>query len=219
MLARAHTFTIEGLQTRHVTVEVDIRAGLPGVHDRRPRRRRGTRGARAGADGDTQLGLRVPRSSDHRQPRARRHTQGGPRSGSCPRLRPSRGQRTGPPRAAREPCAVRGAGTRRRGASLPGDAGCRAGDTGRGAGHTGARGHTRPRGEACGERRRGGRGAAEQRRTGPSRRAGGFTAGACRRGRRCAVRSARTRPERGTRPAPHGQGARGGRRGRTQHAS
>ncbi|MEA2140290.1 MAG: magnesium chelatase family protein [Solirubrobacteraceae bacterium] len=29
MLARAHTFTIEGLQTRHVTVEVDVRAGLP----------------------------------------------------------------------------------------------------------------------------------------------------------------------------------------------
>jgi magnesium chelatase family protein len=29
MLARAHTFTIEGLNTRHVTVEVDIRAGLP----------------------------------------------------------------------------------------------------------------------------------------------------------------------------------------------
>lgn len=29
MLARAHTFTIEGLQTRHVIVEVDIRAGLP----------------------------------------------------------------------------------------------------------------------------------------------------------------------------------------------
>jgi magnesium chelatase family protein len=29
MLARAHTFTIEGLQTRPVTVEVDIRAGLP----------------------------------------------------------------------------------------------------------------------------------------------------------------------------------------------
>jgi magnesium chelatase family protein len=29
MLARAHTFTIDGLQTRHVTVEVDIRAGLP----------------------------------------------------------------------------------------------------------------------------------------------------------------------------------------------
>jgi transposase-like protein len=25
MLARAHTFTIEGLHTRHVTVEVDIR--------------------------------------------------------------------------------------------------------------------------------------------------------------------------------------------------
>src|SRR5271155_1595640 len=29
MLARAHTFTIEGLQTRQVTVEVDIRTGLP----------------------------------------------------------------------------------------------------------------------------------------------------------------------------------------------
>jgi magnesium chelatase family protein len=29
MLARAHTFTIEGLQIRHVTVEVDIRPGLP----------------------------------------------------------------------------------------------------------------------------------------------------------------------------------------------
>ena len=29
MLARAHTFTIEGLQTRHVTVEVDVRSGLP----------------------------------------------------------------------------------------------------------------------------------------------------------------------------------------------
>ncbi len=28
MLARAHTFTIEGLQTRHVIVEVDIRPGL-----------------------------------------------------------------------------------------------------------------------------------------------------------------------------------------------
>jgi magnesium chelatase family protein len=29
MLARAHTFTIEGLHTRHVTVEVDVRSGLP----------------------------------------------------------------------------------------------------------------------------------------------------------------------------------------------
>src|SRR5271169_1896598 len=29
MLARTHTFTIEDLHTRHVTVEVDIRAGLP----------------------------------------------------------------------------------------------------------------------------------------------------------------------------------------------
>jgi magnesium chelatase family protein len=30
MLARAHTFTIDGLQTRRVSVEVDIRPGLPG---------------------------------------------------------------------------------------------------------------------------------------------------------------------------------------------
>jgi magnesium chelatase family protein len=30
MLARAHAFTIEGLHTRHVTVEVDVRPGLPG---------------------------------------------------------------------------------------------------------------------------------------------------------------------------------------------
>ncbi len=29
MLAQTHTFTIEGLHTRHVTVEVDVRAGLP----------------------------------------------------------------------------------------------------------------------------------------------------------------------------------------------
>ena len=29
MLARTHTFTIEGLLTRHVTVEVDVRPGLP----------------------------------------------------------------------------------------------------------------------------------------------------------------------------------------------
>ena len=29
MLARAHAFTIEGLHARHVTVEVDVRSGLP----------------------------------------------------------------------------------------------------------------------------------------------------------------------------------------------
>jgi magnesium chelatase family protein len=29
MLARSHTFTIDGLRTRHVTVEVDVRRGLP----------------------------------------------------------------------------------------------------------------------------------------------------------------------------------------------
>ena len=30
MLARAHAFTIDGFQTHHVTVEVDVRPGLPG---------------------------------------------------------------------------------------------------------------------------------------------------------------------------------------------
>ena len=29
MLARAHAFTIDGFQTHHVTVEVDVRPGLP----------------------------------------------------------------------------------------------------------------------------------------------------------------------------------------------
>ncbi|HMD51584.1 MAG TPA: ATP-binding protein [Solirubrobacteraceae bacterium] len=29
MLARAHTFTVDGLHVRHVTVEVDVRSGLP----------------------------------------------------------------------------------------------------------------------------------------------------------------------------------------------
>ena len=57
MLARAHTFTIDGLHTRHVTVEVDVRAGLPAftivgladaaVREARERMRRG----------DPQLGL------------------------------------------------------------------------------------------------------------------------------------------------------------------
>lgn len=31
MLARAHTFTISGLVTQHVVLEVDIRAGLPAI--------------------------------------------------------------------------------------------------------------------------------------------------------------------------------------------
>jgi magnesium chelatase family protein len=30
MLARTHAFTIDGLQARHVCVEVDVRTGLPG---------------------------------------------------------------------------------------------------------------------------------------------------------------------------------------------
>ena len=57
MLARTKTFTIEGLQTRPVTVEVDIRAGLPGFAIVGLADAVGARGARAGAGGDPQLGL------------------------------------------------------------------------------------------------------------------------------------------------------------------
>ncbi len=57
MLAQAHTFTIDGLQPRHVTVEVDVRAGLPsftivGLADAAVREARET-----GPLGDPQLGL------------------------------------------------------------------------------------------------------------------------------------------------------------------
>ena len=79
MLARAHTFTIDGLQTRHVTVEVDVRAGLPAftivgladaaVREARERVRAAIRNS----------GYRVPRPADHRQPRPGRPAQGRPR--------------------------------------------------------------------------------------------------------------------------------------------
>ena len=76
MLARAHTFTVDGLCTRHVTVEVDVRAGLPELLDHRPRRHRRARGARARPHRDPQLRVRVPGAADHRQPRPGRRAQG-----------------------------------------------------------------------------------------------------------------------------------------------
>ena len=49
MLARVTTFTIDGLEPRRVTVEIDVRAGPAELHHRRPGRPRGARGARARA--------------------------------------------------------------------------------------------------------------------------------------------------------------------------
>ncbi len=99
MLARAHTFTIDGLQTRHVTVEVDVRRGLPAFTDRRPRRRGGARGARARSRGDPQLRLRVPGAADHGQPRPRRRAEGRRRARPRARVCRARRQRPGPARA------------------------------------------------------------------------------------------------------------------------
>ena len=79
MLARAHTFTIEGLQTRHVSRRGRHPPRPAGVHDRRPRRRRGARGARARAGGDPQL--RVSSSRPGGSPRTSRPA-------TCPRSAP-----------------------------------------------------------------------------------------------------------------------------------
>ena len=56
-----------------------------GVHRRRARRQGGARGARTGARGDRQLGLRVPAAAHHGQPRARLPAQG--RAGVRPAAR------------------------------------------------------------------------------------------------------------------------------------
>ena len=71
------------------TVEVDVALGAAVVRPRRASRCGGARVARARASGHPQLGLRVPATADHRQPRARRPAQG------RPRLRP--GDRRGAP--------------------------------------------------------------------------------------------------------------------------
>ena len=76
MLASVATFAIEGVDSKEVTVEVDVRRGLPVVHPRRAPGRGRARGARARARGDAELGARVPAAADHREPRARAHPQG-----------------------------------------------------------------------------------------------------------------------------------------------
>ena len=118
MLARAHTFTIEALQTRHVTVEVDIRPGLPGftivgLADAAVREAR-----QRVQSAIINSGYEFPAQPDHREPRPRRRAED--RAGPRPRarLRGAGGQRAAAPRAVAEPRAVRRAGTRRRRAGL-----------------------------------------------------------------------------------------------------
>ena len=83
MLARLTTFAIDGLASRRITVEVDLRTGLPGVHHRRPRRRRGARVARARALRAPQLRLRVPEPARSRSTsRPRTSASRGPASTS-----------------------------------------------------------------------------------------------------------------------------------------
>ena len=95
MLARVVTFAIDGLEPRRVTVEIDVRAGLPsftivGLADRAVREARER--VRAAI---LNSGLRLPAAPRHRQPRARVAAQGRARastSRSPARSSPPRGQ-------------------------------------------------------------------------------------------------------------------------------
>ena len=106
MLARAHTFTTEGLHVQRVTVEVDIRAGLPafvivGLADA------AVREARERVQAAIRNWLRVPVAPDHREPCAGGCAQG--RTGARPRARVRRagGKRPGSARPPRQLRAVR----------------------------------------------------------------------------------------------------------------
>ena len=61
--------------------------GAARVRDRRSRRRGRARGARAGAGGDPQLGVRVPGQANHREPRAGGRAEGRARAGPGARVR------------------------------------------------------------------------------------------------------------------------------------
>ena len=129
MLARARTFTIEGLQTRAVTVEVDIRAGLPsftivGLADAAVREARDR--VRAAI-----------LNSGYEFPERRITANLAP--GDIPKVGPGLDLALACavlaasdqlPKAAGEPCAVRRALARRRGAPLPRHSGDRAGGAG-----------------------------------------------------------------------------------------
>ena len=119
VLARVTTFAIDGLASRRVTVEVDLRHGLPAFTIVGTRRCRRARVARARACRAAELGLRVPAAAHHGQPRARAPAQG------RPRLRPRDGLRRCSPRrsssrdGARPLGGLRRALARRRAAPLP----------------------------------------------------------------------------------------------------
>ena len=139
MLARTRTFTIEGLQTRPVTVEVDIRPGLPafaivGLADASVREARERVQAAI-----LNSGYEFPGAADHREPRARGRAEGrpglGPGAGlrACwPRASSCRGsgwdaravRRAGARRRACEPVRERSRSRRRRAEEGRGDAAC-----------------------------------------------------------------------------------------------
>ena len=211
MLAQTKTFTIEGLQTRQVTVEVDIRPGLPGfaivgLADASVREARERVQAAI-----LQLGVRVPGAQDHDEPRSRGRAEDRPGPGSGARLRGAGRERSAAQGSPGGPRTVRRAGARRQREELPGNAGDRPGV--RGGGNADAR--ARPRARARGDAR--------------ARPARSRPCGNC----SSAVRSAQRRvlrtrcpsredpstpdghggrvaagPERRARPAPGGQGAR-----------
>ena len=97
MLARAHTFTIDGLHTRHVHRRGGRARGAAGVRDRRPRRRGGARGARARSERRSATrasSSRRRRITANLAPGDLRKAGPGPRPRA--RVRPARGQRPAP---------------------------------------------------------------------------------------------------------------------------
>ena len=124
VLATVRTFALAGVAARAVTVEVDVRKGLPafaivGLPDRAVRE-----SARAGPRRDRQLRLRVPAEADHGQPGAGRPAQGGPGLRPRDRRGDPRRLRAAPARHARRLRGRRGARPRRRppaGAGRPAD--------------------------------------------------------------------------------------------------
>ena len=96
MLATVHAATLQGIDGRVIRVEVDVAPGLPGVHDRRPARRRAPGSARAGAWRDPQQRPGVPAPSDHGQPRPGRPAQGRRVARPGDRRRDPAGLRAGP---------------------------------------------------------------------------------------------------------------------------
>ena len=77
VLAAVATFALEGVRPQEVTVEVDVRRGLPDVHPRRAAGPRDPRVARARPGGAPELRARLPAEAADGEPRARPRAQGG----------------------------------------------------------------------------------------------------------------------------------------------